>query len=661
MEGQSLKPGVKLGINNDVYTVIDGTRIDDVEIRSDASGHVYHVNLMNKLESGNTVSVVGSEQQGSALAQTGILSLSEARHDQARRRYLTILPLLQIPHRTAKDVEEVARKVGVSSRIVYRWIDRYERNGFKGLVTPESFGGKGKSRPKDDDWARAESILEELIETDYLTKNRMSRAELYRNFESLCRQAGIKQESILSERTVYRRLRIIDDRVATQRRFGDRAYQQKYGLRGGSFTDKEYPLQTIEIDHTKLDIIVVDDATGKVVGRPWLTLGMDAYSRTIWGYRFGLQEPNADTVGLVIITGCLKKDHILNAFGIPDGRWPVYGIPFQIQTDNGKDFRSKAFERGCEANGINLIRRPVRRPEYGGYIERFIRTLNSELIHNLPGSTLSDVNSRKKGDYDPEKQACLTMKDLERLIVDFIVNHYHNTIHDELQMTPNCKWRRGLEGKENSCPIVPREPEDIERFRQDFLTFVEPDGKRVIERDGIHYKDLVYYASELNVLARYENGKQKKYYIRFDPQDLRYVYIYDDKNDRYYRLSLKERPATAFTSRELGNARRQLREQGNRDPAEDIVMDTILRRRQCLAELVEDSKKARKIVESAKTERDTRKRLRIESSSVEQEQKMSCNDELTMKELASKIMLSLDDRDEENGDNDDDDERGNAS
>ena len=58
-------------------------------------------------------------------------------------------------------------------------------------------------------------------------------------------------------------------------------------------------------------------------------------------------------------------------------------------------------------------------------------------------------------------------------------------------MSPLEKWKQGLEVSK----IGPKEPKDEERFRQDFLCFVEPDGRRVIERDGIHLRILVYYVA----------------------------------------------------------------------------------------------------------------------------------------------------------------------
>lgn len=376
-----------------------------------------------------------------------------------------------------------------------------------------------------------------------------------------------------SYHTVYRRIKGQDDKLITRTRLGFEAFKQKYDIGGGSCIDNRFPLQTIMIDHTKLDIILLDDITNKEIGRPWLTIALDAYSRCIWGYHLGFQPPNADIVGLTIRMGSLKKDAIVNTFRLNE--WPVYGIPFQIHTDNGKDFRSKLLERGCLANEINLFRRPVKQPHYGSYIERFFGTLNTQLIR----TTFS--NTTQRGKYDSQKNAFLTIKQLEKILLKFIVEQYHNELHRALGVTPLEKWKQGLEAGK----VVPNEPKDEERFREDFLCFVEPDGRRVIERDGVHFKDLVYYASELDILSRYEQNKQKKYYVRYDPTDIRCIYIYDDRRNCYYKLLLKSRPQNPFSIYELDSSRKSLKSRGNVQANEYLVMEAILDRRKYIESL----------------------------------------------------------------------------
>jgi len=517
-----------------------------------------------------------------------LLTMDEPRFGKAAKKIEAIRPLVFLEKRTASDVESIATEIGKSSRTVYRWIKQYRDFGSpEGLLTPKSFGGKGKSRID----RQAEAVFQELFQEGYLSPQKLGIAAFYQQFSAVCHKHGIRK--IPSYWSIYRRIKAQDDRLITKERLGIEAFREKYEISNGSYIDNKFPLQTIMIDHTKLDIILRDDITGAVIGRPWLTIALDAYSRCVWGYYLGFQAPNADIVGLTIRMGCLRKDDLVGIFNLSE--WPVFGMPFQIHTDNGKDFRSRLLERGCVANGINLVRRPVKRPQYGSYIERFFGTLNTKLMHTLPGTTFS--NPAKKGKYDSQKNSLLTITQLERLLLEFIAKQYHNEVHGSLRTTPLKKWKEGLQ----THHVIPQEPKDVERFRQDFLCFVEPDGQRAVERDGVHFKDLVYYAPELDLLSRYNRNKQKKYLVRYDPSDVRYLYLLDDNRNCYYKLHLKSRPPNPISLQEIESSRKSLRHQGSRQPNEDLVMETILRRKEYIEDLSRNKKAQRKVAADRRT------------------------------------------------------------
>ena len=90
--------------------------------------------------------------------------------------------------------------------------------------------------------------------------------------------------------------------------------------------------------------------------------------------------------------------------------WPVQGKPRRLGVDNGSEFHSQAFERGCAQHGIAIEWRPPGRPHFGGVIERVIGTLMG-LVHELPGTTFSNVGQRES--YDSDRAACLTLDEVE--------------------------------------------------------------------------------------------------------------------------------------------------------------------------------------------------------------------------------------------------------
>ncbi|TIM19634.1 MAG: transposase, partial [Mesorhizobium sp.] len=67
----------------------------------------------------------------------------------------------------------------------------------------------------------------------------------------------------------------------------------------------------------------------------------------------------------------------------------VAGLPDMVHVDNGADFRSRAFKRGCQDAGIAIEWRPPGEPRFGGHIERLIGAQMGRL-HLLPGTTFSN-------------------------------------------------------------------------------------------------------------------------------------------------------------------------------------------------------------------------------------------------------------------------------
>src|SRR5215472_1419990 len=60
------------------------------------------------------------------------------------------------------------------------------------------------------------------------------------------------------------------------------------------------PLEVVQIDHTEIDIIVVDELTRTPLsGRPWLTLAIDVFSRVVTGLHVSMSAPSRVSAGLL--------------------------------------------------------------------------------------------------------------------------------------------------------------------------------------------------------------------------------------------------------------------------------------------------------------------------------------------------------------------------
>ena len=158
----------------------------------------------------------------------------------------------------------------------------------------------------------------------------------------------------------------------------------------------------VQIDHTKVDIMLVDDVTRACIGRPWLTLVLDVHTRMVLGLYLSLDAQSAISAALAVAQAVLPKTEWLTDRAIKLA-WPAHGLPEVIHVDNGREFHSRSFERGCQQHGIRLEYRPPATPRFGGHIERLMGTLMGR-VHALPGSTSSSVAAR--GGYDPKAERC---------------------------------------------------------------------------------------------------------------------------------------------------------------------------------------------------------------------------------------------------------------
>ncbi|KOS03287.1 hypothetical protein AM598_07590, partial [Paenibacillus polymyxa] len=84
----------------------------------------------------------------------------------------------------------------------------------------------------------------------------------------------------------------------------------------------------VQIDHTRLDIIVVDEKTGLAIGRPVITLGIDVFTRMIWCMHLSFDEPSANKVRKAIEHGIFPKGS-KECYGTTND-WSIFGIPSVI-------------------------------------------------------------------------------------------------------------------------------------------------------------------------------------------------------------------------------------------------------------------------------------------------------------------------------------------
>ncbi|MDQ2069817.1 Mu transposase C-terminal domain-containing protein [Natronospira bacteriovora] len=488
--------------------------------------------------------------------------MPEKQWQEALRRYEVIRPLLDKPDRTAADVAEVADREAVSSTTLYGWMQKFAEHGVVTALLRQRRKDRGSTKLAES----VEEVIKGVIEDFHMTSQQRTVEQSYRELKRRCRTLDLP---IPHKNTYYDRVKAIPLEEAYRQRKGRNA-ALKYRARRGKFPDAEYPYSVLQIDHTQVDLTVVDEELRRAIGRPWITVAVDIFSRLMAGYYISLDPPGSLGTGMCLANAILPKEPLLEEFGI-DAQWPCHGLPRVIHADNAKEFRGNTLGEACRTYGIDLQFRKVKKPNYGGHIERLLGTFMKE-IQALPGSTFS--NPKAKGDYDTDRQSALTLRELEEWLLHLAVGMYHNKVHSQLETTPLKKYEQGILGTDEQPGIgyIPMVQDPL-RLRLDFM----PMERKPIRSNGIVWDYIHYQADVLHrwIEAREPNDlkRKRRFVFRRDPRDISRVYFYDPDAEQYFEIPYADTRHPPITLWELKKIRATLREQQKEDIDEEAIFD----------------------------------------------------------------------------------------
>ena len=478
---------------------------------------------------------------------------------EAKRRLAIIKPLVRSARRTDADVRKVAAEQGVSRATVYGWLNAYEG---RRLLTDLAPRRRGRAMPKRLA-AATEAVIAAVIKEVYLTKQKATAEETVIEVHRRCRAAKLAKPSA---GTIRARLRAIAPKEKLLKREGRKAAHDRYGAVKNEFPGADAPLAVVQIDHTLLDVIVLDEEMRQPMGRPWLTLAIDVFSRMVFGYHLSLDAPSSFAVGLCLCHGMLDKAAELERRGVK-GAWPVCGKPVLVHSDNGKDFRSHLIADTLDQYGIDAKFRPPLTPHYGGHIERLAGTLGRK-VHALPGATFASPNQR--GEYKAEAKAKMTLRELQHWLLHLIVGVYHNRVHDGIGCPPLLRWTQGLAGRTPTGPGLPGSNIDARRLRLDFLPFSE----RTVQPEGIVWDKIWYRDPLLSQWVRADEGRRRrKFKVRRDPTDISKLYFLDPALGDYVEIPYRDYGRPSISLWDYRAAETWLRRQGKAAENEAAIFD----------------------------------------------------------------------------------------
>lgn len=469
-------------------------------------------------------------------------------------------------------VKMAGAALGLSTAQVYRLVARFRASSATlALVRPKPGPAKGARRLPP----AVELCIEDAIDTIFKTREAPSMDALRRAIDHTCRMANLKPPS---RTAIQARVSTRSLKEMVRAREGAKAARQRFapvrpGLR------PQTPLAVVQIDHTKVDIQLVDAATRRALGRPWLTLLLDVFSRSVVGFHLSFDAPSAGGVALAIAQGVLPKRDWLTERAM-DLAWPMHGVPRRLHLDNGREFHARALKRGCQQHGIRIDYRPPATPRFGGHIERLMGTLMKR-IHDLPGRTSSNIQAR--GDYPSEDKAILTFTEFERILTLEILGPYHNEVHSALGIAPGAAWASGI-----ATSGAAAQPSDPAAFVLDFLPFEE----RVVRREGVRLFNILYFDGALAPLL---NHPGKRHRVKYNPRDMSVVFV-ELPGGGHLPLPYADLGKPPVSLWEQRAATEALHREGHGKLDEAAIFGAIAEKRRVLAEAQAKSKAARRAI-----------------------------------------------------------------
>lgn len=289
------------------------------------------------------------------------------------------------------------------------------------------------------------------------------------------------------------------------------------------------------LDSTICDIYLINDAK-EIIGRPILTVCIDAYSSLCCGYALTLEGGIYSIRQLMSNVVSDKqewcKEHNIS---IKKEEWNSSKCPGILVTDQGTEYTSSTFEQLAEL-GIKIVNLPVYRPELKGSVEKFFSIIQDLFRPYLKGKGVINPDFQERGAHDYRKDACLKLEQFEKILIRCIL--FYNTqrvlnnfpytddmLKNRIQPYANNIFQYGL--SLDGVNLI-----DINKEQIELTLMPRTTGK--FTRTGLIVNNVRYKNKKFS--EQYLSNKEVS--VAYNPDDSGYVWLID--NGEYIKFELIE-------------------------------------------------------------------------------------------------------------------------
>lgn len=384
-------------------------------------------------------------------------------------------------------LEQYNREHGesITKANIFQWQKKFKQGGTAALVDRRGEYKRGTTTIPDDAW--------EYFYALYMTQEK-------RGVQLCYDYTKAKFPEIPSVYAFHRKVKTIPEHVLIYYREGENALRDVLPSMDRDKTD----IASNDIwfsDHHRVDVFTRNE-DGSRLCRLWLTVFFDARSNKVISYICRNADPAAD-----VIKHSMKKG------------MELHGIPKEVYFDNGKDYRSKAFQQDFPLSlvhqlGINSIYATA----YHGQaktVERFFRTFEERFGKMFPTYTGKDAKNRPEKMRASDEKILAIAPSIETFLVA-LDNYMEDYNHTPSRGT-------GLDGKSPDEVYyqnlsVKREITDRKALALLCGTF----DMRTVHKSGITFKNRVYWDKALLPYFK------KKVIINYDSENLDVLNVFDE-------------------------------------------------------------------------------------------------------------------------------------
>ena len=434
---------------------------------------------------------------------------SPADQAKANRRYAILRPHLEEGVRLEDCPGDVARSTKFAWAKRWREAEQLYGQGYLGLLDQTLLATRRRRVLSE----QLERLLRSTLEEHYATYRHKRKRRAYGAFLAACQEAGLPE---IGHSTFYveagRYLTAYEEQLKRAGPRAARALQPPADEptlvvpRHG-----ERPWQLAHLDHTEVDLELLSARTGHPLGRPWLTLLIDAFTRRVLALYLTFAQPSYVSC-MMALRLCVQ-------------RWSR--LPDAIVVDGGPEFHSTYFETLLASYRVTLKTRPPSEPTYGSIGERLFGTANSTFLHTLLGNTQITQRVRQVTPaVDPRRHACWTLSDLFTWLSAWAFEVYDTIDHPALGQSPRETHARA--DQESGARAHVRIPYD-----QDFIIRTLPTTHkgtaRVQPGHGVKIHNILYWCSAFDD----PEVEGTSLAVRYDPFDVGTAYAYLPKARRW--------------------------------------------------------------------------------------------------------------------------------